>query len=462
MIKNCSDSSITIASWIRRLSLSLLLVGGLSCPSWGQEVNTAEIIGTPRVDKDRGRVTLRVKVKDANNRPVVGLEEQDFTLKICQPQGKPNSDACQTLDRADILDWKNPKEAEPPPAWIIVLLDFSGSMKRSDSSGTTKISGALQAIKEFNQDLARRAGETKIAIVPFSKGGKRCTGNRVTDRELNNFEDAGKIGLEKYLQDLGSQSDSLCGATDIYGPLRQAVRFLGNPDNQDFNPPEDSNEPEPRLSIVLLSDGYHSIYHGQANEPELEEEDFEDLLNLLKKYPQITIHTLGYGKTPEELQKEYNLPRLPTIKDIGTGSEKVPQAEYANRERLYQIAAEEFVDQKRLQEIAKATGAIAEFAGNAEDIGENLTEFLEALLGEYEISYMQPRNNADRGSEHNVTVEVKTAENTVASDAKTYVFPWVGPALPAPRRAQIFLSVLGLLAMFGVVPFAIWAKSIKG
>ncbi len=205
MVRNCSDSSITIASWIRRLSLSLLLVSSFIGPSWNQEVKTAEIIGTPRVDKDRGRVTVRVKVKDANNRPVVGLEEQDFTLKICQSQGESNNNACQTLDRADILDWKNPKEAEPPPAWIIVLLDFSGSMKRSDNSGTTKLSGALQAIEEFNRDLARRGGETKIAIVPFSKGGKRCTGNRVTDRELNNFEDASKIRLENYLQDLASQ-----------------------------------------------------------------------------------------------------------------------------------------------------------------------------------------------------------------------------------------------------------------
>jgi len=460
MVKNCSDSSITIASWIRRLSLSLLLVGGLSCPSWGQEVKNAEIIGTPRVDKDRGRVTLRVKVKDANNRPVVGLQKQDFTLKICQPQGESNNNACQTLDRAEILDWKNPKEAEPPPAWIIVLLDFSGSMKRSDSSGTTKISGALQALEEFNQDLARRAGETKIAIVPFSKGGKRCTGNRVTDSELNNFEDASKIGLEKYLQDLESQSDSLCGATDIYRPVRKAVRFLGNRTDTRFNPPEDSNEPEPRLSIVLLSDGYHSIYHGEANEAELEQKDFDDLLNLLNKYPQITIHTLGYGLTPQQLQAKYNLSRYPTIADVG----KVEAEDFTNPNRLAQMAvpAEEFVDQKRLQQIARATGAIAEFAGNAEDIAENLTEFLEALLGEYEISYIQPRNNADRGSEHNVTVAVKTAGNAVASDAKTYVFPWVGPALPASRRKQIILSVLGLLAMFGVVPFVIWAKSIKG
>lgn len=460
MVRNCSDSSITIASWIRRLSLSLLLVSSFIGPSWSQEVQTAEIIGRPRVDKDRGWVTLRVKVQDANNRPVVGLQEQDFTLKICQPQSEENSDACQILDRADILDWKNPKEAEPPPAWIIVLLDFSGSMKRSDSRGTTKLAGALQAIGEFNRDLARRGGKTKIAIVPFSKGGKNCTGNRVTDTELNNFEDASNIGLEKYLQVLASQSDSLCGATDIYGPLRQAVRFLGNRTDARFNPPSDSKEPEPRLSIVLLSDGYHSIYHGQANEPELEEEDFEDLLNLLENYPQITIHTLGYGLTPQQLKAKYNLSRYPTIADVGT----VAPEDFTNPNRLAQmtVPAEEFVDQKRLQQIARATGAIAEFAGNAEDISENLTEFLDALLGEYEISYMQPRNNADRGSEHNVTVEVKTAENVVESDAKTYVFPWVGPALPASRRAQIFLSVLGVLAVFGVVPFAIWAMGIKG
>ncbi|MGK7901543.1 MAG: vWA domain-containing protein [Hormoscilla sp.] len=452
MGKSCSDSSITIASWIRKLSLSLLLVGSSIGPCWGQQIERVEIIDNPRVDKDRGTVSLRVKVYDQNNRPVNGLEIEDMNLIVCDPEGE-----CQTLGESN-PKLRVPRPEELPPAWIIMLLDFSGSMKRLDSSGTTKLEGAIQAIRRFDRDLAARGANTYMAIVPFSRGGKNCLGNPVRERELKNFKLAGDRQLENTLQELETELNNLCGATDIYDPVRRAVEFLGDPTEEDFYPPEDANQPQPRLSIVLLSDGYHSIYHGQENEVEREAADFEKLLKLLKRYPDITIHTLGYGLTPQQLQAKYNLSRPPTIADVG----KVAPSDFTNPNRLAQITVpgEEFVDQKRLQQIAQATGAIAEFSGNASEISENLKEFLEALLGEYEISYSQP-TNADRGSEHTVTIEVNSPGGAIGSEPKTYVFPWVGPTLPGPTRLIIILSVLAALGLLGVLPFWLLARSMR-
>ncbi|NEP38656.1 MAG: VWA domain-containing protein, partial [Okeania sp. SIO2H7] len=131
-----------------------------------------------------------------------------------------------------------------------------------------------------------------------------------------------------------------------------------------------------------------------------------------------------------------------------------------NSEELTELAAEEFVDQKRLQQIAGVTKGIAEFSGNAEDISSSLTEFLEALFDEYQINYIQPIN-ADRGSLHNVQVSLNLPDNSVDSEQQPYVFPWVSRSLPFLTRLIIFLFTLAVLLGGGVIPFLLWAKSIK-
>jgi hypothetical protein len=127
---------------------------------------------------------------------------------------------------------------------------------------------------------------------------------------------------------------------------------------------------------------------------------------------------------------------------------------------LEQIAKEEFVDANRLKQIADVTRGIALFSGNAQDVSRNLTEFLEAMFDEYEISYLQP-TNADRGSLHNVRVAVTSPEKTVESQPKDYVFPWVPRSLPGNIRAIVLLSVVTVLLGAGFIPFLLWAKSLK-
>ncbi|MFN7657923.1 MAG: VWA domain-containing protein, partial [Dolichospermum sp.] len=153
--------------------------------------------------------------------------------------------------------------------------------------------------------------------------------------------------------------------------------------------------------------------------------DFAALTKLLKRHENITVHTLGYGLTPEQLGVKYKLGRPATRADLNKG--KVPEAE--------------FVDQKRLGEIAKLTGGIAEFSGNAERIADNLQLFLNALLGEYEITFTQPE--AERGSKHQVQVKVSSQKGKATeSQIIEYIMPVFGRSLPLGVRLIMVISVL--------------------
>ncbi|PPJ64612.1 vWA domain-containing protein [Cuspidothrix issatschenkoi] len=420
MKKNIIALSTTTAFWIPRLSLSLLLLLTLACPSLAR-VKKAEIIGSPTFKDEK--VTIRIKVNNQEDKPLMGLEDTNFKL---------------TVDKQEVKfkpqDWKSPEETVPPPAWIIVLLDFSGSMNQVDSGGTKKIVGAINAIRQFTKISSERGGNTQISIVPFGEAGGKCPELPVNKETLDKFLPANDFKLQNNLDYLSSLSP--CASTDLYEPLTKAVRFLGNTKDSRFYLPENSSQPQPRLSIILLSDGYHNALN--------EATDFAALTKLLKKYQNITVHTLGYGLTPQQLGVKYKLGKPATRADLNR--RKVPEAE--------------FVDQKRLAEIAKLTGGIAEFSGDAEKIAENLQLFLNALLGEYEITFTQP--NAERGSKHKLQVKV-TSQDGKAKESQTreYIMPVFGRSLPLGVRLIMVISVLLIVIIFGIVPFHYWGKYLK-
>jgi len=390
------------------------------CPSLAQ-VKKAEIIGSPTFKDDR--VTIRIKVKGGDDRPVMGLEDTNFKLKVDKKEVKLKP-----------KDWKSPEETVPPPAWIVVLLDFSGSMNQVDSGGTKKIAGAINAIREFTKISAERGGNTQISIVPFGKAGSNCPESPVNKETLDKFLAANDFKLQNNLDYLKSLTP--CASTDLYEPLTKAVKFLGNSEDSRFSLPENSSQPQPRLSIILLSDGYHNVPNEGA--------DFAALTKLLKRHENITVHTLGYGLTPEQLGVKYKLGRPATRDDLKKG--KVPEAQ--------------FVDQKRLGEIAKLTGGIAEFSGNAERIAENLQLFLNALLGEYEITFTQ--QEAERGSKHQVQVKVSSQKGKAKeSQIIEYIMPVFGRSLPLGVRLIMVISVLLIVIIGGVVPFHYWGKYLK-
>ncbi|BAQ64816.1 hypothetical protein GM3709_1581 [Geminocystis sp. NIES-3709] len=351
----------------------------------------------------------------------MGLSHKDFKLEV---EGNDIE-----IERKN---WKSPEESEPPPAWIVILLDMSGSMLTPDSSGKTKLEGAMEATTEFLSILAQRGGNTQVSIVPFGEGNKKCEGFKVTKQELDNFLSPNDVKLTNFLSYLASTKP--CASTNLYQPLETAIKFLGNPEDSRFYLTEEEQNKgklEPRLSIILVSDGYH-------NAPN-EAQDFAKLLEQLEDYNNIIVHTLGYGLTPQQLAQKYKLPKPATREDINKGK----------------VSEEEFVDEQRLAEIAKKTGGIAEFSGDAQDIAENLQLFLNALLGEYEITYIDP--NPDRGATHKVTVEAIS----VKSDEKLYTIPVFGRTLPLNIRLLIFFSTLISLGLFGVLPFYFWGKFLK-
>ncbi|MEC4817936.1 MAG: vWA domain-containing protein [Scytonema sp. PMC 1069.18] len=420
MKKKFIGSSTIIASLTRKLSWSILIIIALASPGWGQ-AKVAEIVGNPTVNDDR--VTVRIKVKGTEERPVMGLQDTNFKILV---------------DEKEVnfypQDWKSPEESIPPPAWIIVLLDFSGSMQQLDSRGTTKIQGAINAIRQLITVLKERGENTQIAIVPFGEASNKCQGYAVNQESLDKFFAAGDFKLKNNLDYLENLKP--CAFTNLYEPFKKAVKFLANTTDTRFYPPENSFQPEPRLSIILLSDGYHNA----ANEAQ----DFQTLTNLLKRNRQIVVHTLGYGLTPEQLGHKYNIGRAATRVDINQG----------------RVPAEEFVDKERLAEIARLTGGIAEFSGDAEAIAENLQLFLDALLGEYEITYAQP--NAERGSKHDVQVVVTSQGNKlVESPPKSYTITVFGRSLPLSVRITMLMCIFVLLTLGGIVPFYFWGEFLK-
>ena len=432
MNRNSTDLFTTIASLTRKLSLSALLAFSLGNPAWSQ-AKTAEIVGKPTVYKDR--VTVRIKVKDANDKPVMGLQDTNFSLIVDRKPLKFRG-----------KDWKSPDETIPPPAFIIVLLDYSGSMQQKDSQGTSKIEGALKAIKEFTTELGNRCPKNstvecptpKVSIVPFGDPGPACEGNPVNQKVLAQkiFLPANSFQLNDYLDSLAAQKP--CASTNIYEPLSKSIQFLAT--DPSFSVPEDSKQPQPRLSVVLLSDGYH-------NKPN-EERDFNNLLALLKRNEKITVHTLGYGFTPAQLGQKYGLGRPAKRSDIGKGDRKVPE--------------EVFVDENRLAEIAKVTGGIAEFSPNSQAVAEKLKLFLNALLGEYEISYEQPNAEKEKGSKHDVEVVVQSdLAAKVQSESASYRIEFFWPSLPLNTRIIMLLAVLVAIGAGGVLPFWLWANHLK-
>ena len=160
------------------------------------------------------------------------------------------------------------------------------------------------------------------------------------------------------------------------------------------------------------------------------------------------VHTLGYGLTPEQLGKKYNLGRPATRADIETA--KNPDKP---------VPDEEFVDGKRLREIAEVTGGISEFSGDADEITDALQLFLNALLGEYEIVYREP--NPVRGSKNQVFVTATVNGKDVDTTQKSYTISAFGRSLGWQTRLSMTVFVLLLLGFGGILPFWQWSKRLK-
>lgn len=423
--------STTIASWIRKLSLCTFILGCQSYSAWGN-INQVRIIGDPQFDRNTERVTLRLKVVDENQRPIDTLEYSNFSVFVNQ----------QSINFPP-QNFQNPTLATPPPTRIIVLLDMSGSMNKpasTNGSSKTKLEASIEAIRTMVDQAASKNSEIKIALVPFGqKGAGVCTNGvyEVDETALNNFHLAGSEALKNELKQYENKTP--CAATNLYEPLKRAIAFFSDGTNEDFYPPLNSDNPQPRLAIILLTDGYHSTGGDEQYQ--------QDLEAFLSNNSDLSVFTLGYGLSPQELQNKYqgqcDLKQPPTRADFQECSG----------------LSEEFVEREPLEKIADWGNGFSEFSGNPDQIAQNFLDFLKSILGEYQITYSEP--NPNRGQTNWVHVTVKDDQNTISAKAKKYTVDIFGRTPPREERIIASLATLGVLGMGGIIPFYLWQKQLK-
>ena len=442
MKKNFIGLSTITAFWIPTASLTLSFLAGIINPVFAKP-ETIDLTYKTVVEDE---VTLRVRVMEENRRPSLNLEQEKFTVLV---DGKPVNDIKVTP----------PSRTEPTPARVLFLVDLSGSMKRKDESGATKLNSAIEAIEAYIKAASQRGGDIKIAILPFAKGSARCPSHVVDETTIagKGFKALDDVVLQQSLDYLKNLNPSkLCASTNLYDPLYNSIEYFANTNNTDFYPhqtPENQkiiaqnpNDPklprEPQLSVILLSDGFHN----DGNEAD----EFENLETILDDNPKIVVHTLGYGLTPKGLAKK-------------VGKSKVTRADISYKKPVPsgKISAEEFVDHDRLEQIASITNGIGEFTNNSRKVSAALIDFFNAL-GEYEITYKTP--NAEEGKFYQVEVELTDEGNIVdqssVNNSNTDKYKVIWNPLEGTQRFAIF-AVSGVTLLLAGGLWLVAGKKIR-
>jgi hypothetical protein len=412
--------------------LSIMLNGLFPLAVWG---NNVEIT---RVNTFNGQTNLRVQVVNDEKIPIQGLKSQDFQVETTDKQGKSIS---LSPSKIQLI---SPEETSSDPTYLIVLLDMSGSMKQKDLAGTVKLKGATESLKNFLLQIQQDNLPVKIALVPFGEG---CSHSYPVNNTVieNKFESTPYKNTNNDLDKLAKIE--VCSATNIYEPLGEAIKYLGAPNRfqASGNEISDPNFVPPRLGIILFSDGF-DVYRSN------ESQRFQNLLALMKQYPEITIHTMGYGERLYQLRDRAKCAvsndRL-TV-DVVREICKLPQGDIK----------EFIVDEPRLKEIADKTGGIHRFPGNPTDVINSLKTFL-TTLREYEIRFQQP--GADRASKHTAMIKIiSNSKNLppITSNKKGYRMDnFIYKSPPTWQRFGIFLGTLAL-GVGGWFGFRKWSKDL--
>ena len=385
------------------------------------------------------RVTLKVKVLDNNRIPILGLQEQEFSVKT-----KDKLDHPHTLQFPQIRVL-SPEESHPQPTYVAILLDMSGSMKQKDSAGVKKLDGAVNAIRKFIGLVKAENLPVEISIIPFGEGCNHSY--QVTPKIINdNFKSTYDSELEKQLDELAKVP--VCAATNIYQPLIKTVNYLGNRFPQSSSELDSQDQPPPKLSVILLSDGFHVDRNN-------EEYQFQKVTDALKQNSQVTVHTLGYGESLAHLQNRASCSKY--IPD-----DRLTVDDVANGCRLLGSDIEEFiVDEARLKEIAQTTGGIHEFPEDAEAVAASLKTFFKTLR-EYEIIYQQP--GGDRASRHPTKIAINSPNrgiNNVESETEEIrMINFIYRSLTFTQRFPILIGTV-IIGLAGILPFMEWSKKLK-
>ena len=383
-----------------------------------------------RVTTKADTVTLRVKVLDDERVPIEGLNKNNFIINTTNGKGEP-----VRLNPSEITLLSS-EQSKPDPAKLVMLLDMSGSMKNKDSAGIKKLDGAVGGVREFINEVSGDKWDVRISLVPFGEG---CQNSFPVNASVidENFHPSSSPDLIQQLDKLAQVN--VCAWTNIYDPLGEAVKYLGN-----LQQAKNDKSPPPRLAVILLSDGYDV-----TNDRRDESERFDRLLEVFRQYPKVTVHTMGYGEKMKELRDRIGC----RLSDN--------ELTVDNLKKCRRNIDSYIVDEPRLKQIADATRGINAFPANAKAVVDTLRKFL-STLREYEIEYKQP--GARRSGNYQVTVSVNSPYRglrNVKSEPKPYrldTFDYI--ALPLPERLPI-LGIIPILGLGTMIPFICWSKQLK-
>lgn len=394
---------------------------------------------------DNDRVTLKVRVRDDRRALVRGLKAENFEVKTT---AAARTEFQYSLTSPEI-EITPPDRVKPDPAYLIILLDMSGSMKNLDSSGRVKLQGAIEGIKKFLETIETQKLPVEIALVPFGEGFKEgCPNDYWVDRETfqKYLEPAPYTATRDRLAKLAKTK--VCASTNLYQPLDEAIDFLAT--SERFQT-ESSGTP-PRLGVILFTDGFDADPDraGEARR-------FQNTLDLLARFPRITVHTIGYGEPLDRLRARAlcrpDIDRQPLTVNNLLQYCKLPSGKDIR---------EFIVDRDRLTAIARSTKeGIDRFPRSAAEVSRDLVEFLTALR-EYEITYRQP--TADRATLHRAEVIVNAPErgiSSLVSEPREFRLPnFRYRALSVGERVAIFLGTIAAAA-FGTRRFLSWSQQLK-
>ena len=184
---------------------------------------------------------------------------------------------------------------------------------------------------------------------------------------------------------------------------------------------------------------------------------FQDLLNLITQYSQVTVHTMGYGESLSQLRDRANCYGY------------YPSDQYLTVDnilkfcRLKRQDIKEFVvDENRLTEIAqKTTGGIAKFPKDSQEVIDNLKTFL-TTLRKYEITYQQP--GADRASFHQTQVVVNSPtqglNNLASQPSDVRMDNFFYYSLSGWERLGILVLTI-IVSLGGAFKFNSWSQELK-
>lgn len=438
MTKNITALFSTIDFSIHKLRLiAFVLLGLLPFPVMASTVDIS------RYSTESDRVTLRFRVFDNNNIPIEGLNRQDIQILSTDSQGNPVNSSTIKFDLVP-----PERQSQPDPAYVAILLDMSGSMQHNDSGGTKKITGAIQAIDKFIEQAKSNNIPVKISLVPFGyKGGNQCEHlYEVTQQTIaknSPFYDITNDTLKSQLKELSGIP--VCASTNLYQPLQAAASYLKN----EFASITSNVNPEktqPRLAVILLSDGYDST----------KDEQIQNLKHFLQQSPSVTVHSLGYGESLSQLRDRAQCTILIPPNDQLTADTVSQYCRLPNQD-----IREFIIDENFLKNIATATGGIYKLSANANEIAKSLTDFL-TTLREYELVYRQP--GADRATIHQTKIQINSPSrgiNKLTSSAETIrISNFHYQRISLLHRINI-LAFTTILASIGILTFIKWSHHLK-